>query len=650
MCGIAGIVTWGGKPASRDELVRMTTAIAHRGPDDAGVWIDEDAGIAFGHRRLSIIDLSIHGHQPMHSASGRYVLCYNGEIYNFEDIRRQLEAEHAAPAWRGHSDSEVLLAAIERWGIESALARCVGMFALAVWDRETRTLSFARDRIGEKPLYFGIIDGRLLFASELSALKQALAGEPAIDRASLARFVQFSYIPAPQTIYQGIYKLRPGHLLSLRSILDTDTVGKPYWRLSADDPARQAELLTLPDSELVSQVHDTLAKAVKAQMISDVPFGAFLSGGIDSSLVVSLMQSQSQNKVRTFTIGFEEREFDEAPYAKEVARHLGTEHTELYVTSKDALDLIPNLAGIYSEPFADSSQIPTTLVSRLTRDHVTVALSGDGGDELFAGYPRYQLTERLWKRIRSIPLPLRSAASRALRCADQSQWDAVLSRLLSEKRLADINGRRVHRLAQLFTARDLGSLYVRLMSQWSPDQELVLGSPALDLLPNQGFDRNAADALSAMRRWDVDQYLPDDLLVKVDRASMSTSLETRAPMLDHRLVELAFSLPRHALVRNGVGKWALREVLDAYVPRKLIERPKAGFSIPIGPWLAGPLRSWAEDLLDPARLSGEGFFDAGKIAGMWNEHKSGKFDRSSYLWNVLIFNSWFGAQRSSRAH
>lgn len=649
MCGIAGIVTWGAKPASRDELVRMTTAIAHRGPDDDGVWIDEDAGVAFGHRRLSIIDLSVHGHQPMHSASGRYVLSYNGEIYNFEEIRQQLEAESAAPAWRGRSDSEVLLAAIERWGIEGALVKCVGMFALAVWDRETRTLSLARDRIGEKPLYFGTVDGRLLFASELAAIKQGLAVEPVIDRSALARFVQFSYIPAPQTIYRGIYKLRPGHVLSVQSPLDPDTMGKAYWRLSDGEQARRRELLALPDAELVSHVHDTLAEAVKAQMISDVPFGAFLSGGIDSSLVVSLMQSQSQTKVRTFTIGFEEREFDEAPYAKEVARHLGTEHTELYVTSKDALDLIPNLSSIYSEPFADSSQIPTTLVSRLTREHVTVALSGDGGDELFAGYPRYQLTERLWKRIKGMPLPLRNATAGALRCANQGQWDAVLSNLLSKERFAEINGRRVHRLAQLLTSRNLGQLYVRLMSQWSPEQRLVLGCPELDLIPDNSFDAASADALSAMRSWDVGQYLPDDLLVKVDRASMSASLETRAPMLDHRLVELAFSLPHRALVRNGVGKWALRQVLDTYVPRSLIERPKAGFSIPIGAWLAGPLRSWAEGLLDPARLSREGFFNPKKILEMWDDHKSGRFDRSSYLWNVLIFNSWFEAQPGKRA-
>lgn len=640
MCGIAGVATWRPERELGEQVERMIAPLVHRGPDDHGVWIDGECGIGLGHRRLSILDLSPQGHQPMASTSGRYVIAYNGEIYNFAQIRDELSAEGKAPQWRGHSDTEILLAAFDAWGVEAALQKTVGMFAIALWDREARTLTLARDRIGEKPLYYGIIRGRFLFGSELKAIRAVAGGDLQVDRDALAEFMRFGYIPSPKSIYAGIAKLAPGHVLTVRSASDIG-MPHPYWSLDTPEQEQlRARFASCGDEELTDLVHNRLRDAIGLQMVSDVPLGAFLSGGVDSSAVVALMQSQSAKRIRTYTIGFHEGMFDEAPYAKAVAQHLGTEHTELYVTAKDAAEVIPELPMIYDEPFADSSQIPTTLVSRLTRQHVTVSLSGDGGDELFAGYPRYQLTAALWQRVNGQPMGVRRAAASILQSFSAQGWDRVLGFLPASQRQR-INGRRVHRLAQLMVSRSIGEMYVRLMSQWQPEEGLVLGTTRRDF-PLVNWSQKD-DPIEAMRRWDVGQYLPDDLLVKVDRASMSASLESRAPLLDHRVVELAFALPQRMLVRDGVGKWVLRGVLDRYVPRELIERPKAGFSIPLGDWLRGPLRDWAETLLNVEKLSGQGFLDAEKVSVMWRQHLSSSYDRSTYLWNVLMFQAWYAS-------
>lgn len=640
MCGIAGVVTWRLEGGLGEQVERMIAPLVHRGPDDHGVWVDGECGVGLGHRRLSILDLSPQGHQPMASTSGRYVIAYNGEIYNFKQIRDELGAEGKAPIWRGHSDTEILLAAFDAWGVEAALQRAVGMFAIALWDREARTLTLARDRIGEKPLYYGIVRGRFVFGSELKAIRAVADGDLQVDRDALAEFMRFGYIPSPMSIYAGIAKLAPGHVLTVRSDLDIG-MPHPYWSLDTPEQDQlRARLARCGDEELTDLVHDHLREAIGLQMVSDVPLGAFLSGGVDSSTVVALMQSQSAKRIRTYTIGFHEGMFDEAPYARAVAQHLGTEHTELYVTAKDAAEVIPELPMIYDEPFADSSQIPTTLVSRLTRQHVTVSLSGDGGDELFAGYPRYQLTAALWQRVNGQPMGVRRAAASMLKALSAQGWDRVLGFLPASQRQR-INGRRVHRLAQLMVSRSIGEMYVRLMSQWQPEEGLVLGTTRRDFPLGNWSQKD--DPTEAMRHWDVKQYLPDDLLVKVDRASMSASLESRAPLLDHRVVELAFALPQRMLVRDGVGKWVLRRVLDRYVRRELIERPKAGFSIPLGDWLRGPLRDWAETLLNAEKLSGQGFLDAEKVSVMWQQHLSGSYDRSTYLWNVLMFQAWHAA-------
>ena len=645
MCGIAGIATWRRSRALAPELKRMTDPITHRGPDDWGIWTDDEVGIGLGQRRLSIIDLSPQGHQPMPSASGRWVISYNGEIYNFAKLRSALEQAGQAPAWRGHSDTEVLLACVEAWGLEATLRKAVGMFAVSLWDRQRKVLTLARDRMGEKPLYYGRVGDRVLFGSELKALTAVAGGALEIDREAVSEFLRFAYLPAPRSIWKGVRKLQPGHWLELAGVQDADKAPRPYWQLGGEGHAElSARLAVASDDELVDEVQATLTEAIRLQMVADVPLGAFLSGGIDSSTVVAIMQKLSHRPVRTFTIGFDQPEFNEAPFAMEVARHLGTEHTELYVSAKDAEELIPRLSSIYDEPFADSSQIPTTLVSHLTRQHVTVSLSGDGGDELFAGYPRYARTANLWSMVNGLPQPLRKAASAALRAPSAAVWDKVLSVLPASKR-QDINGRRMHRLSQLLACHSLGEMYVRLMSQWQPEENLVLGLPPRIFTLDHWNDH--LDPVEAMRRWDIGQYLPDDLLVKVDRASMNASLETRAPLLDHRMVELAIAMPGHALSREGLGKWALRQVLYRLVPKPLIERPKTGFSVPLGAWLRGPLRGWAEDLLSEGRLRDGGLLDASMVRNCWQEHLSDQFDRSSYLWNVLMFQAWMDAQAKS---
>ncbi|MEN5314148.1 asparagine synthase (glutamine-hydrolyzing) [Pseudomonas koreensis] len=635
MCGIAGVVGWKLDQLSAVAVGKMVDALIHRGPDAGAVWSDAEGGISLGHRRLSILELSEHGSQPMVSDSERFVIVFNGEIYNFNELRQQLIAAGSNRVWRGHSDTEVLLASIEQFGVQKTLANLVGMFAFAVWDKVERILTLARDRMGEKPLYYGIVGERLVFSSELKAIKAAFSDNLRIDRNALAKFVRYGYVPAPESIYEGIKKLEPAHYLSIESL---SSVQAPvaYWSI-AHSSALKDEMSQASATEVVDAVGERLSTAVKSQMIADVPLGAFLSGGVDSSLIVSLMQSQSSSSINTYTIGFNEPEFDEAPYAKAIAKHLGTNHTEFYLGADDAVSIIPHLPEIYDEPFADSSQIPTILVSRMTKQHVSVALSGDGGDELFAGYPRYQITAGLWARIEKLPLPARRVMAYSLRALSSKGWDSVCSVLPGAIR-SKVNGRRIYRMSELLASENLAQMYTGLMSQWQPTDNVVIGADAQ--LASIVDWESADDYIEEMRRWDVSQYLPDDLLVKVDRGAMSASLETRAPLLDHRVAELAFSLSSHQLIKSGVGKWPLRELLKRYVPTSFFDRPKAGFSIPLAQWLRGPLKDWAEDLLSEERIKSEGYFDCQKIRLAWLQHQNGTYDRSLHLWNILMFQSW----------
>jgi asparagine synthase (glutamine-hydrolysing) len=642
LCGIAGLVAISSDVDLQGVAHRMAAALSHRGPDAEGLWVSSSSRVAFGHRRLSIIDLSPEGHQPMRSPLGRYVIAFNGEIYNHRELRARLMAEGSAPVWRGHSDTEVLLAGIEAWGFEMALARAIGMFAMALWDEETGSLFLARDRMGEKPLYYGDVSSGFAFASELKSIKVIAGRALSLEEGVVADFMRFGYVPGTASIYRGIYKLPPGHWLRF-SRGEPREVPRPYWKLERSVVHRlRDELATANDEDLVDRVHAQLSEAVRLQMVSDVPLGAFLSGGVDSSAIVALMQAQSTSRVRTFTIGFHEKSFDEAPFAKAVAKHLGTDHTELYVSASDAVALIPDLPNIYDEPFADSSQIPTVLVSRMARRDVTVSLSGDGGDELFAGYPRYQATAQLARLMLRLPPRARRALAGALQLPTPSGWDRLF-RILPRGVRRTVNGRRVHRAARLLGSSSVGETYVRLMSQWQPEEQLLRGVCATVGWGPEWSTRE--DSIHQMRLWDLAQYLPDDLLVKVDRASMSASLESRAPMLDHRVVELAFALPPHALIRGTQGKWVLRRVLERYVPTALFDRPKTGFAVPIAHWLRGPLREWGEALLSSPQMESRGLLDSVKVRAMWAEHLKGDFDRSSYLWNVLMFEAWVAANR-----
>jgi asparagine synthase (glutamine-hydrolysing) len=644
MCGIVGFLgmaTGGGETALTALIQKMSACLSHRGPDDSGVWTDEGVGLALGHRRLSILDLSPTGHQPMVSRCGRYILTFNGEIYNYLDIREEIEAGGSVQ-WRGHSDTEVILAAIAQWGIAPSLERMTGMFACAAWDRAERTLYVARDRLGEKPLYYGWLDGAFVFASELKALRVHPRWRGEIDRGALVLFLRHGYIPAPHTIYTGIRKLTPGAFLSVRaggSCRET-----AYW--SARDVAARgvAEPFGGSDTEAAEVLQRLLSGAVGRQMVADVPLGAFLSGGVDSSTVVALMQAQSARPVQTFTIGFREEGHNEAEHAKAVARHLGTDHTELYVTPAEAMNVIPRLPELYDEPFADPSQIPTFLVAQLARRKVTVSLSGDGGDELFGGYNRHFIGRGLWDRIGWLPRSARGAVASAITTVSPAGWSRVLAPFmaLAPGRLRYANaGEKLHKLALVLGARDPDEIYFGLTSHWKRPASVVLSGvePGATLTNGHG-GAGLSDFTQRMMLLDLIGYLPDDILVKVDRAAMGVSLETRVPMLDHHVVEFAWRVPLSMKIRDGQGKWLLRKVLYKFVPRELIERPKAGFDVPIGDWLRGPLRSWAESLLDEARLRREGFLDASLIHTKWNEHLSGRRDWQQSLWNVLMFQAW----------
>lgn len=623
MCGFAGFFDANARASAREmeaTVTRMATRLQHRGPDDSGAWADAQAGIAFGFRRLSILDLSPQGHQPMRSVTGRYVIALNGEIYNHRALRSELNDE---TQFRGHSDTEVLLAAIEKWGLAATLPRLVGMFALALWDSETRRLHLVRDRLGERPLYYGRMGGTLLFGSELKALKAHSAWRGEIDRDVVTLLLRYGYIPAPFSIFRGVRKLPPGTCLTIDNPAE---LGQPneYWSAKSTVEAGAARRFSGSESEATDTLDSLLRDAIRHQMVADVPVGALLSGGIDSSTVVALMQAGSTRPAKTFTIGFHEARFNEAAHAKEVARHLGTDHTELYVSPADALAVIPKLPALYDEPFADHSQIPTFLVTSLARQDVTVSLSGDGGDELFGGYHRYFYSRKIWERSGWMPRPLRSAASRLMKAG------APRSNL----------GRKVRVLADLVDAKDPDDLYLRFMSQWSDPARVVLNATEPPTAATSNHRPALSDYVEMMMYLDLVSYLPDDILAKVDRASMGVSLEVRVPFLDHRVVEFAASVPMEMKLRNGHGKQLVRNVLHRYVPKELVDRPKWGFALPLGDWLRGPLRPWADSLLSETRLREQGIFDPAPILARWNRHLSGCRDSVSPLWSVLMFQAW----------
>ena len=673
MCGLAGF--WGRNGSSSEGELhavarRMADALLHRGPDDAGIWVDEACGLALGHRRLAIVDLSPAGHQPMASVCGRFVMTFNGEVYNHRALRKELEdmdcggsdaPRNDSIRWCGHSDTETLLAGFEAWGIEATLKKTVGMFAIALWDTQDKTLYLARDRFGEKPLYYGWVgedaDRAFVFGSELKALRAYPGFDNPVSRQALAQYMHYMYVPAPLSIYEGIYKLEPGCLLTLTGLSKSEGDGadegslqiRRWWSL-ADAVQAGLQNPINDEAEAIAALEKQLQEAVRLQSLADVPLGAFLSGGVDSSLIVALMQQQAKKDgsgpVKTFTVGFEEAGFDESPHAKAVAQHLGTEHSELFVTAAEAQAVIPLLSQMYDEPFADSSQIPTHLVSRAARQKVTVALSGDAGDELFGGYNRYFWGPLIWSRLAWMPYVVRRLLGWCISAVPVKAWDALakpINVLLPGAKGITHLGEKAHKLATgLFTVRSMDDLYVSLVTEWQDPGTVVKCDAGGAGLPRSARNDDIAGLGDVERMMFKDSitYLPDDILCKVDRAAMKTSLETRVPFLDHRVAELAWRLPMGMKIRGNEGKWALRQVLYKHVPRELIERPKAGFGIPVGVWLRGPLRLWAEELLDAKRLEREGYLHAATVQKLWQEHLSGRFDWTARLWSMLMFQAW----------
>lgn len=660
MCGIAGVL-W---PQNRNEeqlynvAARMIATLLHRGPDDHGIMVVSSSGLALAHSRLAIQDLSPLGAQPMESVSGRYLIIFNGEIYNFRELRKDLKAR--GYSFRGGSDTEVVLAAIEYWGVTKALTKFVGMFAIVLWDREMRLLHLSRDRVGEKPLYYGFVGNCLVFASELKALREAPGWTGDINRKSLTLFMRYGYIPSPYSIYDNIYKLIPGTSLTFPEDIGitkgefsqfAEPVGDftihpiKYWSL-ADVAKNGASHLISSDQEAIYELDTLLSRAVETQMVADVPVGAFLSGGIDSSIVTAFMQRRSSRPIKTFTIGFEDDDFNEAHYALEVAKVLGTDHTEVYLSHQDTLDIIPVLPSIYDEPHADSSQIPAYLISRVAKQNVTVCLSGDGGDELFAGYNRYLVLEKIWERSRLLPFSIRKILSKLLLIVPPSSWNIVYQFVfnLTSKSIVRQTavGLKIQKIAHILEKNSLADMYRELLSYWNTPEELVIQGfePDCVVCNGNGLDPDMGFVNQALF-WDSLSYLPDDNLCKVDRASMAVSLETRLPLLDYRIVEFSWRLPLNMKVRDGVSKWILRQVLYQNIDRKLIDRPKMGFSVPIADWLRGPLREWGESLLSREILAHDGFFNVNLVRKRWDEHQKGYRNWHLSLWAILTFQAWY---------
>ncbi len=658
MCGIAGLFT----PDRVDPglLRRMGEAIAHRGPDDQGIWSDDSAGIGFSHRRLSILDLSVEGHQPMHSANGRFVISFNGEIYNHAEIRAEIEQAGLTPetGWRGHSDTEIFLQAFVAWGVEVAISKTVGMFALALWDRKERLLHLARDRFGEKPLYYGWAGRDLVFGSELKALRCHPQFDPAIDRSALKAFAARTYIPAPQSIYRSIFKLPPGTVLTLSAAaLDRPGSGPVeeggagpmhlhrYWNYR--DVVRDGLANPIEDeAEAIKLLEQALSQSIGGQSFADVPVGAFLSGGIDSSTIVALYQKYSAQPVRTYSVGFDEAGFNEADHAKAVAAQLGTIHHEHYVTVAEARDVIPMLPAMFDEPFADSSQIPTFLISRFARRDVKVALTGDGGDELFGGYNRHVMAPRLWDQLRRVPRALRSITAGPLSRISPDAWERM-ARLVNGSNRPFVGARIQKGLRIAQSASKFDDIYLSFLDEWSHEENPVLAGDA-----QSSFDLNVGEGVSDATQimyCDAVSYLPDDILAKVDRASMAVGLETRIPFLDHRVAAVAARIRESMKIRSGQGKHVLRQLLYREAPRHLFERPKAGFAIPVGQWIKGPLRPWAEELLDPKRMAEDGWFNPAIVQRRWHDHLAGRRDSTPALWAVLMFQAWMQEQKSRLA-
>jgi len=640
MCGIVGVLET--VSSSQEDMTKnvekMSRQLIHRGPDAHGVWISTQDKVAFGHRRLSILELSVHGAQPMNSMTGRYVITFNGEIYNHQLVRQKLQADRNI-LFKGSSDTETLVAAIDSWGIAETLSQLTGMFAFAVWDKQNKTLTLARDRVGEKPLYYGWQKDTFLFGSELKALRAHHNFSSEIDREALGLYLRYNSVPAPFSIFKGVSKLEAGSYLTLNALsLETEII--KYWSLTDVAKSGITNPYTKSKDLLIDDLDSLLEDVIGQQMSSDVPLGAFLSGGVDSSTVVALMQAQSSQRVKTFSIGFEDQRYNEAQYAEAIAKHIGTEHNELYISMEDARDVIPLLPQMYDEPFSDSSQIPTYLVSRFAKEQVTVSLSGDGGDELFCGYNRYQITEKYWKKLSALPLRYRKLLSSLLLSASPKVWDRIADAFFISRKFSHF-GDKIHKGAGAMSSSSINELYLALRSQVLHPESLLLEStdytsPVMSL--------NGMDQLSdveTMMVLDTLTFLPDDILVKLDRASMNVSLETRVPFLDHRLIDFAWKLPHEMKISNGQSKWALRQVLYKYVPRALIERPKVGFGIPIDTWLRGPLRDWADSLIGISRLQKQGIFDVSVVRSLWEEHISGKRNRAHILWSILMFQSWF---------
>lgn len=649
MCGFVGFMDESADNNASDYLLsEMAKCIAHRGPDDEGIWLDQTNGIGMAHRRLSILDLSEAGHQPMTSASGRYVFAFNGEIYNYLDLRTKLKTEKDIK-WRGHSDTETLLAGFEKWGIVPTLKKCIGMFAFALWDKQLKILTLGRDRLGEKPLYYGWINNVFFFGSELTAFKPHPKFKADINRDSLTLLLRYSSIPAPYSIYQNIFKLEPGNLISI-SASDHTMHKESYW--GAVDLMNHGLKNPFGGSPqmAVNELNELLMDAIGKQMISDVPLGAFLSGGVDSSTIAAMMQAQSTTKIKTFSIGFYDGAYNEAEHARQVAKHLGTDHYDLYVSSKDALDVIPRIPSIYSEPFADSSQIPTHLVAHIAKQKVTVSLSGDAGDELFGGYRRYKRANRSWNTINSIPLMLRTLGASSICSVSPSLLNSILSPLdhLESLGIKPANwAYKLQKAATVLRCSNPISYYQQaFMSHNFNPKECVLFANEPPTLFNQAFGLlQSTNFMEQMMAMDMLTYLPSDILTKVDRAAMSVSLETRIPFLDHRVVEFAWSLPMEYKINNGIDKWVLREVLYKYVPKSMIERPKMGFAVPLANWLRGPLKDWTEALLDEKRLQEEHFFNVPLVRQKWQEHLSGHRNWQYQLWDILMFQAWLEKEK-----